>query len=81
MERLIRVQSSAVFACSGIWGLAVLRALNPFLSLLLFVTACFEFPVSYCESVGRDSAGAGCMKQAFKPVKCSRNGCLRPRTR
>lgn len=40
MERifgLIQVQPSAVFAGDGIGGLAVLTALNPFLSLLPFV--------------------------------------------
>lgn len=33
---LIQVQSSAVFACAGIQWLAVLTALNPFLSLLCY---------------------------------------------
>lgn len=65
MERifgLIRVQSSAVFACDGIRGLAVLIALNPFLSPLLFVMVCVEFAMQYYQSVGQDSAAAGCMK-------------------
>lgn len=65
MERifgLIQVQSSAFFAYNGIWGLAVLTALNPFLSVPLFVMACVEFAMLYCHSVGQDSAAAGCVK-------------------
>lgn len=49
------------FACDGISGLAVLTALNPFLSLL-FVMTCVEFAVPYCRSVGQDSAAARCKK-------------------
>lgn len=68
---LIQILSSVVFACTEIWGLAVLTALNPFLSLLLFVMACVEFAVLHCQSVRQGSAAVGCMKQIFKPANCS----------
>lgn len=84
MERifgLIQVQPSVVLAGDGIGGLAVLTALNPFLSLLPFVMVCSGFAVLWCPSVGQDPGARGCVKGSFKPAKDLNRARLRLRTR
>lgn len=84
MERifgLIQVQPSVVLTGDGIGGLAVLTALNPFLSLLPFVMVCSGFAVLWCPSVGQDPGAGGCVKGSFKPAKDLNRARLHLRTR